>query len=376
MLPRSALACETVGSELFPRWLSERDEPWLAALLDEHARYTGERRAELAARLREPLSPAPPKKKLEAVACVLEKMTHDRTEAAVPPVDARRLVFEAAARHGQAALAKVSEELGIGEDQLAGSLFADLPSERRVRPLPTELTPGQLSRITNQELAGSLLARSTRVSAELVGHARQVVRHAQRVGLLCVATEAQRDAVRLEVSGPLALFRHTRVYGRALASLVPRLAWCDSFRLVADVDLGNADPQQLLLTQSDPIFVSGVPPPFESPLEERFVRDMCRASKSWDIVREPTALSIGGRLVFPDFELRHRKDDSRRVLVEIVGYWTPEYLQEKLRAIGERSWILCASERRGSADRSFPGAERILWFKGRIDPRAVLERLG
>lgn len=80
--------------------------------------------------------------------------------------------------------------------------------------------------------------------------------------------------------------------------------------------------------------------------------------------------------MFPDFELRHRKDDSRRVLVEIVGYWTPEYLQEKLRAIGERSWILCASERRGSADRSFPGAERILWFKGRIDPRAVLERLG
>ena len=38
----------------------------------------------------------------------------------------------------------------------------------------------------------------------------------------------------LELSGPFALFRHTRLYGRALGELVPLLAWCPRFRLRAE----------------------------------------------------------------------------------------------------------------------------------------------
>ena len=35
----------------------------------------------------------------------------------------------------------------------------------------------------------------------------------------------------------------------------------------------------------------------------------------------------------PDFVFRH--DDGRTVLMEIVGFWTPEYLQSKLATLRE-----------------------------------------
>jgi len=39
----------------------------------------------------------------------------------------------------------------------------------------------------------------------------------------------------------------------------------------------------------------------------------------------------GQKTFVPDFVLQH--DDGRRVLLEIVGFWTPQYLQAKLQTL-------------------------------------------
>jgi len=52
---------------------------------------------------------------------------------------------------------------------------------------------------------------------------------------LMVASDDPLSGAVLDISGPLALFHHTEVYGRGLVSLVPRLAWCDEFELTASV---------------------------------------------------------------------------------------------------------------------------------------------
>src|SRR2546427_5183295 len=41
------------------------------------------------------------------------------------------------------------------------------------------------------------------------------------------------------------------------------------------------------------------------------------------------SVQAGGTLIFPDFALRHRAD-GRRWLVEIVGFWTRDYVERKL----------------------------------------------
>ena len=113
----------------------------------------------------------------------------------------------------------------------------------------------------------------------------------------------------------------------------------------------------------------------DSRLEARFERDFRRAAPDWDVVREPRPVDAGGTLVFPDFELFHRRDHERRWLLEIAGFWTPDYLATKLRHLrgaGLDRSVLCIDERRGCADSEIPRDARVLRYKNRIDPGSVL----
>ncbi len=104
-------------------------------------------------------------------------------------------------------------------------------------------------------------------------------RHAELMGLICQARSGQMvDEVVLEISGPFSLFRHTRLYARALSTLVPRLSWCRSFRLEADCVLGKGDHAgRLVLRPDDPLPPARELPAHDSKVEERFAR----AFASW-----------------------------------------------------------------------------------------------
>ena len=88
---------------------------------------------------------------------------------------------------------------------------------------------------------------------------------------------------------------------------------------------------------------------------------------------------VPGSAIIPDFRVAH--PDGRSVLVEIVGYWRPEYLRKKfalLRKAGRRDLVLAVSERLNLAGAGVNPDEfrdRIVWFKGKLDPKAVLERV-
>lgn len=49
------------------------------------------------------------------------------------------------------------------------------------------------------------------------------------------------------------------------------------------------------------------------------------------LTREAAPVDAGDELFFPDFTLRHA--DGREALVELVGFWTPEYLEAKARKV-------------------------------------------
>jgi uncharacterized protein len=86
-------------------------------------------------------------------------------------------------------------------------------------------------------------------------------------------------------------------------------------------------------------------------------------------------LTKSGSLIFPDFELVHRRDPARRFLLEIVGFWTPKYLEEKLRKLREAKLdnvILCIDEARACSDTTIPPHSTIVRYKRRIDVESVL----
>jgi hypothetical protein len=79
--------------------------------------------------------------------------------------------------------------------------------------------------------------------------------------------------------------------------------------------------------------------------------------------------------VFPDFAVAHRHDRSRRFLLEIVGFWTPDYLLEKLsrlRAMAHVPLVLCIDRGLNCSAGELPPHARVVWFRKRIDPGAVL----
>jgi hypothetical protein len=408
LLPRAWLPLNTraEGDRIVPRYLTLRDHPWLRALLEVYARFEGQKRSELAARLQEPLPSPAPKAKLRVAARVLDSMTADRARSALPPPEARWRVFRAATGSEaprDTTIQSVADETNITPLELEAALFADLRGERRVPALPAALSPSSLALRANVAIASSLLRRAETVRITAFGDTRALVRHARLVGLICnvqaidagrerraasgmcrpgmvpASAEPSPGAV-IDISGPLALFHHTEVYGKALASLVPRVAWCDEFELTARCALGRGSPlSTFVLRSGDPIAVGDEPESYDRRVEERFARDFRRAASGWDVIREPQPIDAGGALTFPDFELIHRADPERRWFLEIVGFWTAEYLREKLerlRAAGLTRLILCIDARRQCHDGTLPEDARVIRYRSKIDPREIVAIIG
>ncbi len=122
--------------------------------------------------------------------------------------------------------------------EIDARMWSDLPAERLVtmpRGRPSERA---LCAAANLAIVQRALARAYDVRLRLSGNPRAVVRIAALEGLIHTARR-EGDATIVELSGPLSLFRNTTVYGRALGKLVPWLAWCERFELVARCDLGR-----------------------------------------------------------------------------------------------------------------------------------------
>jgi predicted nuclease of restriction endonuclease-like RecB superfamily len=403
LLPRTLARLSTqVGrNQLVLHYLTEKDHPWLRALIDEYERGVGSKQSDLLTRLNEPLTPRAPKAKQRLAVDVLQRLTDARAEARVPPREARWAAFTAAAggpASREEILGLAATQLGSDAMSVEAALFADLRSERTACPLPVGLSTERIAHEANLRLVNSWMHRARSVHITAWGNTRALVRQARLHGLICnirrtapTQTAALAPAatvgldtlppslpegIALEISGPLALFRHTLIYGRALGALIPRALWCHTFELRAECETGSANAVATLTVRSgDPLRVGRELAAYDSQLEQRFAKNFRKAAPDWNIVREPRPVESLGSLIFPDFELVHRRDPSRRWLLEIVGFWTPDYLQEKLRKLRAaqiENLLLCIDQERGCNDAELPKDARILRYKRRIDVHAVL----
>jgi predicted nuclease of restriction endonuclease-like RecB superfamily len=402
LLPQALLrlSARVEGDRIVPHYFTAHDEPWLRSLIDECARFVGRKCTELHERLREPLPTRAPKAKLRIAIHVLDALFRERTVSVVSAKEARAAVFREAAvtrAPREAVVSRVAESFGVTAGEMESALFADLRGERRVAELPAHVSPTRIATDANIAIVSSLVRRAAHVRISVWGNSRALVRHARLMGLICRLSRAESrtltsrvgnleepstsraapaDGVVLEVSGPFSLFRHTAVYGRALASLVPRMAGCDEYELTAACALGrDGQRSTLVLRSGDPIGTGRELARHDSHLEAKFERDFRRAAPDWDVLREPPPVASLGALIFPDFELVYRRDERRRWLLEIVGFWTQKYLTEKLerrRAAGIERLVLCIDQNRHCAEDELPADARIVRYKTRIDPQAVL----
>ncbi len=372
MLPLPFLQCRRDGDEARPAWLEPRHDAWLRTALEAFDACGGLSTTQVNARAQalavEARRNGLAESVVQGVWHVLRRGSRTAVDAPIPPRRLREEMFLAAATAPAAAVLQTfCRRLDAHPDRVRAWLYADIPGARilRTRPLPSA---EGLRDAYNLSLAQGLVGRCTRIAIRVEENLRVVVRAAKLRGLL-VSVEADGPIVR--ASGPLALFRQTTKYARSLGMFIPSLVSLPGWSLEGALQLGSS-PARLKMDATAPLPRCGkLPARTDSALEKALLRGLRRSSSDWIILREPVVFRVGSQLFFPDFVLARGPD---RVVVEVVGFWTPDYLERKLTqlaTITDAPLVVCVDETLACDPSRLPRAD-VLRFRRRLDPAVLL----
>ncbi len=329
----------------------------------------------------------------------LERLRPDRVEAVVELLDQaadyewpsaraqgeRRVrLFERAARehpvldpaHAGTLLVAALDPPPGGPEEAVAHLYADYPEFHRLRAFPVDYTAGDLRADYDLAQAQALLYSALRVTVEARADFKHILQYARLSRLLWRVEPLPDGGYRLTFDGPTSLLRRTHAYGVDFARFLAALVQARGWRLTADIALRKDRPPAVFaLTDADGLR-SRVPPPrlFDSRLEEALARKFGAERQGWRLAREAVILPAGAATLVPDFVFTHV--DGTRVVLEIAGYWTPEYLRAKLARLGRVrgvNLLVAVPEARALAPGVLPKA--TLRFKGAITLADLLPRL-
>src|SRR6266581_6210213 len=233
----------------------------------------------------------------------------------------------------------VADELGISSEQVETTLFADRPATYLLTDAGPEWTPAGLIARYNLELARGVLYWASQVRIEAHSSYKDLWKY-MKLFKLMFEIQSQQDGYLIDLDGPISPFVHaTTRYGRQFAAFLPALLLCEQWRMVAAVHplqmgtttyrLGHTSALQTHFKQSG-AFDSRLEADFAREFEEKFGNKRGQ----WLLTREDEVLPLGDTVMIPDFALTHKRT-GHRVLIELVGFWHPDYLRrkvEKLRA--------------------------------------------
>jgi predicted nuclease of restriction endonuclease-like RecB superfamily len=280
-------------------------------------------------------------------------------------------------------------ERDVTPAQIRAGLYADLPEQQVLTHFDAP-APEVLLHRYNLAQAQGILYRASSVTITAYrndpGEYKLLFRYLKLFGLMTYIEGDADHGFTLTIDGPTSLFKPSTRYGLALAKLLPALLHVSRWRLVATLMPRTSapyrpTPARFSLTP-DSGLVTHYPPgqPYDSMVEQAFAARWARTKTAWRLEREVDLIPLPGSVMVPDFRLLH--PDGRTFLLEIVGYWRPEYLRKKftqVRRAGRDDLILAISKRlnldgAGVTVQGLPA--RVVWFKERLQPKAVLDILG
>lgn len=285
----------------------------------------------------------------------------------------------------------LEQQLGreIYPEEIKQGLYADLPENRILTQFEAPTAEALIHRYNLSQVQGIFYkASQVRVTAHRndPGEYKLLFRYLKLFQLMTYIEGDADHGFTITMDGPTSLFKASTRYGLALAKLLPALLHVSRWILTATLETkpstysGSGVPMHFEL-DSNCGLVSHYPPgkPFDSMLEAAFAERWATLNSEWKLEREVDLIPIPGSVMIPDFRLVH--PDGRTFLLEIVGYWRPEYLRKKfhqVRRSGSNSLILAISERlnlekAGVKVDDLPA--KVIWFKDKLLPKAVLEVL-
>jgi len=299
----------------------------------------------------------------------------------------RRQIFEIASLLGYPVtenerkniLQKVASKNNLSVNDVEMAMWNDLEKNKYLKNFDS-LTSLQLVAWYNVSALQTLLLNSVKMEFSIYGGFswKKILRKIKQLGLMYSLyresnygsesnAQTKKEEILLKnkkenkiictVNGPLSIVRLTDRYGMAMAKLIPSIIFSEIWSINAtilrksisgmkktyDFELSSTDKNIPLFDastfdlQSEQKSGPGLSYDnysmeyFDSSVEKKFMDKFLKFSTGWHLVREPDPLILSsGKAFIPDFVFEKY---GVKVYLEIVGFWTEDYLKRKLEKI-------------------------------------------
>ncbi len=303
-----------------------------------------------------------PVRRIEAFCKLLdERATYDRDRRG-RAAELRKRVFRLANRHHplveqadrlfESAESDVKQEiasqLGMSWKEIERELFSDIIEFHRLKEFEGYANAIELLSRYNVAQCQAVLYDAISMTVWATEDFKTIVRYAKLARLMHSIVQHPGGGYVFQFAGPVSVLRSSRRYGVALAKFLPALLSCRGWRMQAKIEHRRSHWQSLFRLSPADGLTSKRPDPkvFDSTLEEKFAARWGNDSREgWTLIHEGELLHAGQKVFVPDFVFQH--ENGFRVVMEIVGFWTPEYLaakRETLALFSEHDILLVIAE--------------------------------
>ncbi len=273
----------------------------------------------------------------------------------------------------------IAQELGRSWEEIERELFADVMEFHRLQSFTGYSAPEQLLSRYNVAQCQAVLYDATQLTIWAQADFKRIIQAVKRNRLMHDFTRLSDGRYRMVLDGPASVLRHTQRYGVAMARFLPSLLACRDWQLHAKIQARRwTMPLAFRLSSTDGLHAVAEEEAgeFDSNVEREFASKWgAEARDGWTLLREDEILHRHQRVFIPDFTLQHV--DGRRVLMEVVGFWTPEYLAAKATTLREFSDvpILLVIEHQAKEKIPLQPHAHTIFYKTTIRPKDVLEAI-
>lgn len=404
MLPTDLLIYRQNGEEIVPKHLpiAAKSIAIAADLISLFQNCQGSTQGELERQLRELEGTNTDYRIKRGLAHLLRSETFSKFAVVSPlePQQLRQRVFALSAQAAplpqlaSATLQTLAEQLSqelereVLTEQIRSGLYADLDENKILVQFDAPTPEALLHRYNLSQVQGIFYkASQIRINAHRndPGEYKLLFRYLKLFGLMAYIEGDADHGFTISIDGPTSLFKPSTRYGLDIAKLIPALLHVTKWNLTTDLQIRDSytksEKTRHFTLDSRCGLVSHYPPgkPYDSMLESSFADRWDSLKSDWQLEREVDLIPIPGSVMIPDFRLVH--SSGRSFLLEIVGYWRPEYLRKKFSQVrqSERDDLILAISERLNLEKA--GVKlgntpaQIIWFKDKLSPKAVLNVL-
>lgn len=382
------------GNRILPRHI-EADDPGhlqtAADLMLIIVQHTGRRRAELERALDEYIGIGTDYKILRGLIKLLLDRCEFETISARDPSDVRRALFIKAAAHHplitddelrQRLIAEAATALECSPEEVMEGLYADLAGNQRLIAFE-ELGAAELLDRYNLAQAQALLYRCSEmrvwIEPQEPGITRRLFAEIKAFRLIHAIKGNPEMGYEVRLSGPVSIFHRSQRYGIQMAVFLPALLLYPGWRMRAEIGTKKGaayfelDSQQSRLRSH--YLIDNLSP--QDSLLAKLIEDWRSLQSEWQIEPNQQVIDLGGSTFVPD--VIFNRSDGDPVYLEMLGYWTPRHLSERLKEFaraGFTNYLIVASEElRCSRDAPTQIPTNVFIFKKSLNAHELQSRL-